>query len=79
MQERPTTCKSGAPTQDGSKSSFIDKSTSVTSKKQTNVSMSIKAKMLKVKKLSLMDNIMVPIKDGRFFILTRRQRLRQRD
>jgi hypothetical protein len=41
--------------------------------------MSIKAKILKLKKFKYMADTMEPIKDGRFFILTRSQRLKPRD
>jgi hypothetical protein len=77
--ERPITCKSIALTQDGSRSLFSHKSTSVISRKQIDVLMSQETKMLKAKQSSLITDTMVPIKDGKFFILTRRQRLRLRD
>jgi hypothetical protein len=72
-------CKSIAPTQDGSRSLFSHKSTSVTSKKQIDVLMLMQTKMLKVRKSLSIEDTMVPIKDGKFFILTQRKRLRQRD
>jgi hypothetical protein len=71
-------CKSGAPTQDGGRSLFINKNTSAISNRPTDVSMSQVEKMLKVKKSKYGIDTMVLTKDGRFFILTRRLRLKLR-
>jgi hypothetical protein len=53
--------------------------TSVIFKKPISALMLYKVRMLKVKLSKFMVDIMEPTKDGRFFILTRRQRLRLRD
>jgi len=53
--------------------------TSATSKRPTVALMFTKVRMLKHKKFRFMADTMEPTKDGRFFILTRRQRLKQRD
>jgi hypothetical protein len=77
-QVKQTTCKSGAPTLDGGRSLFTNKNTSAISNPPTDVSMSQVEKMLKVKKSKYGIDTMVPTKDGRFFILTRRLRLKLR-
>jgi len=58
---------------------YIKENTSVISNKPTNALMSIKVRILKDKKFKSMEGTMVLIRDGRFSMLTRRQRLRPRD
>jgi len=58
---------------------YTDKNTSVTSKNQTDALMYSKVKMKKDKLFKFTVDTTVPTRDGRFFILTRRQRLKQRD
>jgi hypothetical protein len=53
-------------------------STSATSKSPTNALMFTKVRMLKDKMFRFMADTMVLTKDGRFFILTRKERLKQR-
>jgi hypothetical protein len=73
------TCKSGAPTLDGSRSLSIKENISATFVRPTSVSMFLETKTKKVKLLKLTKDIMEPTKDGKYFILTKRQRLRPRD
>jgi hypothetical protein len=75
----PTTCKSGAPTQDGSKSSSTKVNTSATSRKPIDALMFSKVKMMKVRKYRYTIDTTEPTRDGRFSILTRKERLRPRD
>jgi hypothetical protein len=70
VQVKPTTCKSGAPTQDGSRSSLMLVSTSATSNPQTDALMYTKVKMLKDKRSKSTTDIMEPTKDGRLDMLT---------
>jgi hypothetical protein len=72
-------CKSGAPTQDGGKSSSIKENTSVTFNKQRDALMFTKAKILKDRRFRYTIDTMEPTRDGRFYILTRKERQRQRD
>jgi hypothetical protein len=67
-QVEPRTCKSGQPTQDGGRSLSTKVSTSATSSRPISASMFTKVKMLKDKKLLHTTDIMVLIRDGRFFI-----------
>jgi len=53
--------------------------TSVTSKSPTDALMYSKVKMLKDRISKSTEDTTVPTKDGRFFILIRRQRLKPRD
>jgi hypothetical protein len=76
---RQRKCKSGALTQDGGKSLFTVVNTSVTFKNQIDALMFTKEKMLKVKTYKFILDIMVPTRDGRSSILTRKLRLRLRD
>jgi len=73
------TCKSGALTLDGSRFSNIKKIISVTSKKKIDALRLVETKISKDKQFLLVIDKMVPIKDGKFFILTRRQPLKLRD
>jgi hypothetical protein len=75
----PTTCKSGAPTQDGSKSLSTKENTFVTSRKPIDALMYSKVKMMKVRKYRYTIDTTEPTRDGRSSILTRKQRLRPRD
>jgi len=79
MLERLMICKSGQPTLNGSKSSHTEENTSVISNKPTNVSMLLEISIRKDNKSKLTIDITVLTRDGRFFILIRRQRLRLRD
>jgi hypothetical protein len=54
-------------------------STSAISKRPTDASMYSKVKMLKDRISKYMEDITEPIRDGRYSILTRRQRLKPRD
>jgi hypothetical protein len=54
-------------------------STSATFKRPTDASMYSKVKMLKARMSKYMEDTTVPTKDGRYSILTRRQRLKPRD
>jgi len=76
--EEPTTCKSGALTQDGGKSSPIKMSTSSIGRIR-NALMLLEAKMLKVELLLLGRDTMVLIRDGRSSILTRQKALKPRE
>jgi hypothetical protein len=67
-QERPTTCKSGAPTQDGGNSSDIKVNTLSTGKTE-NALMSQEEKMLKVKQSLYGTDITELTRDGRSFML----------
>ena len=73
------TCKSGALTLDGSRFSNIKKIIFVTSKKKIDALRLAETKISKDKQFLLVIDKMVPIKDGKFFILTRRQPLKPRD
>jgi hypothetical protein len=78
VQEEPTTCKSGAPTQDGSKSSCMLMNISATSRIR-NAWMLQEARMLKVKQFKFMAEIIIQIKGGRLFIKIKLTRLLLRD
>jgi hypothetical protein len=66
--ERPTTCRSGAPTQDGGNSSSIKVNTLSTGK-MVNALMSQEEKMLKDKQSLYGIDTMVPTRDGRSSML----------
>jgi hypothetical protein len=70
---KPTTCKSGAPTLDGGKSSHIQMSTSSTFRTR-NALMSMVEEMKKVDKLSFGTNTMVQTRDGRLHTLMKPRR-----
>jgi len=76
---RPTTCKSGQLTLDGSKSLYSEMNISAISKNLTDASTSSKVKIKKDKQFKFTTDTTVPIRDGRFFILTRWVKWRQRD
>jgi hypothetical protein len=59
----PATCKSGAPTQDGTKSSHMKDNTSSTSKARKHL-MFTQTKMKKEERLLSGEDIMVQTKDG---------------
>jgi hypothetical protein len=61
--EELTTCKSGAPTQDGTKSSHMKDNTSSTSKARKHL-MFTQTKMKKEERLLSGEDIMVQTKDG---------------
>jgi len=63
------TCKSGALTQDGSKSSLMLVSISVTSSKLTDASTLVEIKIKKDKLFVSTTDTMEQIKDGRFVML----------
>jgi hypothetical protein len=67
--ERLETCKSGVPTQAGSRSSSMKENTLSTSETERYL-MLLEEKMLKDKLLSSMDFIKVPTRDGRLSTLT---------
>jgi hypothetical protein len=77
-QERLETCKSGAPTQDGGKSSSTLDITSLTSRTR-RFSMSSKERMLKDKKLLSGRDTTDLTRDGRLFILTQERVDQPRD
>jgi len=78
LQEEPTTCKSGAPIQDGSKSSCMPMNISATSRIR-NAWMLLEARMLKVKQFKYLAEIIIQIKSGRSFTKTKLTRLLLRD
>jgi hypothetical protein len=76
--ERPTICRSGAPTQDGSKSlsmKKINSSTGLTAR----FLMLLDPKMKKVKLLELPEIQVRLIKNGKFSISTRQKQLKLKD
>ena len=76
MLEEPETCKSGVPTQDGSRSSSIKETSSSTSKME-ELLMSHLIRIKKVKQsLSIRDTV-VQTKDGTSVILMKSKRKRQ--
>jgi hypothetical protein len=76
---KQVTCKSGAPTQDGSKSLSTKESISATSNKPIDALMSTKVKTKRAKKFRYSTDTTEPTRDGRFSILTRKLRPKQRD
>jgi hypothetical protein len=80
--EELTTCKSGVPTQDGSKYSTIRTNTS-SIHQTTRFLMFLEVKMKKVKQLScgieMVNKEELLIKDGRLSILTKPPKLELRD
>jgi hypothetical protein len=74
----PTTCKCGAPTQDGSKSSLMLMSISATLKTRSALMLQ-EAKMLKVKLYKFMEEPTIQTKDGRLCMLTKLTRLPPKD
>jgi hypothetical protein len=79
VQVKPRTCKFGAPIQVGGKSLYSVENTSAIFKKPIDALMSSKVRTRKDKLFRFIIDTMVPTKDGRFSILTRRQRLKPRD
>jgi hypothetical protein len=78
-QERPITCKSGVPTQDGGRSLSIRENISATFNRLTDALMLQETKIKKVKLFKFTTNTMELTRDGRFSILTRKQRLKLKD
>jgi len=78
-QEELRICKSGAPTHNGSKSSCTQVNISATSNNLTVASMYSKERTKKCKRSKFMVDIMVLTRDGRFYMLTKEQRMQQRD
>jgi hypothetical protein len=76
VQEKPTTCKSGAPTQDGGKSSDIEDGTSKTLR-TTRFLMLLEEKMLKVKRLSSGEDTTNLTKDGELPMLTKLESIKR--
>jgi len=74
MQERPTRCKSGAPTQDGSRSSNIEMNTSSILEMVRHL-MYMEEKMKKLGKSLPGRDTMVQTRDGRLSILIKLPRL----
>jgi hypothetical protein len=70
-QEEPTTCKSGAPTQDGGKSSPMKDNTSSTSRTR-KLLIFMETKMKKEERSKYGRDIMAPTRDGESSILTQR-------
>ena len=70
-QENPETCKCGAPTHNGGKSSLIEMNKSVTSNLPTNASMSMEVKMQKDKLSFHGTNILELTRNGLLSILTK--------
>jgi hypothetical protein len=77
VQEEPTTCKSGAPTQDGSKYSSMRRTNSSTFRTVRSL-MLLEAKMKKVQQLEYMATMEVQTKNGKFFMLIKLIRLELR-
>jgi len=78
MLEEPTTCKYGAPTQDGSRSSDMLANNSSTSKTKKHLMFRVQ-KMLKDKLLSFMDHTTRSTKDGELSILINPKRSQLKD
>jgi len=78
MLERPTICKSGAPTQDGSRSSFMRDNTSGTSRTRRSL-MFQEPRMLKDKKLLFTASALELTRDGELSILTKPRKSQLRD
>jgi phage-related protein len=78
MLEEPTTCKSGSPTQDGSRSSNTLVNNSLTSKMEKHL-MFQEQKILKGKLLSFTDLTTRSIKDGELSILISQKRNQLKD
>jgi hypothetical protein len=76
--EKPTTCKFGAPTQDGGKSSDTPEETSRTSKAERFLMFQV-VKMLKAKRLLSGANTTKPTRDGQLSMLTELPRKRLLD
>jgi hypothetical protein len=68
VQEKPRTCKFGAPIQAGGKSLYSAENTSAIFKKPTDALMSSKVKTLKDKLCRFIIDTMEPTKDGKFSI-----------
>jgi len=66
----PTTCRCGAPTQDGSRSSSIQENNSSIPRTTRSLKLLVR-RILKVKQLAFMETIVVSIKDGLSDILTK--------
>jgi hypothetical protein len=77
--EELITCKSGAPTPDGSRSSLTEMNISAISKTKTDVLMSVEAKMKKEEKLLSGRNMVVPTRDGRSSIKMKLRKFKRRD
>jgi hypothetical protein len=76
--ERPTTCKFGAPTLTGGKSSNTKDQASLTSKTTKHL-MFLVEQIKKVKPLLYMESMVRSTKDGELFILTKLIRFKRRD
>jgi hypothetical protein len=77
--EELTTCKSGAPTLDGSRSSNIETHISATFKTKIDVLMSVEAKMKKADQLSSGRSTEELTKDGRLYIKMKLKRFKKKD
>jgi hypothetical protein len=76
--EEPTTCRSGAPTQDGSNSSSMKEKDSSTGR-TIKYLMSMEARMKKEDQLSSGTSTMEPTKSGRLYILTKLRKNKLKD
>jgi hypothetical protein len=76
--ERQRICKFGALIQVGGKSLHTEVNTSAISKNLIDALMLSKERMRKAQLSKFITDTTEPTKDGRFFILTKRQRLRPR-